>query len=185
MWTGVALASIAAALMFGWLHFEPFRRAQRDADRVFHELTGAAPLQHQRSGNYLGFDQAPTVTAYGPLPAPTTVRTEMARFTTALDHAGYHPSSWSQQSASWCSLVGGGTWAPTEAAPPSITVRCGVDAANAARTATARLTLEFQVPPTRLRPTRTATGYFSVAAEAAVDLAVTSGTVECSVTRHL
>ena len=182
---GLALAVAIAVLLFAWMRYEPFHRAGRDADRVFSALTGAAPVHHQKSGNYLGFDVAPTVDAYGPLPAPTTVRAEMARFAAALERAGYRPAPWSAHPRSWCSITGDAFWAPNEPAPSSMVVRCGIDARTGGGCADARLTLQFQVPPEQLHPTRTSTGYFAVSAEEAVDLRVAAATVDATASCHL
>ena len=178
------LVSAAGALAFGWTHFEPFHRARRDADRVFHTLTGTAPRRHASYGNYLGFDAAPTAEVFGPLTTETTVRAEMGRFATALSRAGYHPDQWATSPRTWCNIQDN-FWGPNEPAPNEVQIHCSVNASNAQNTAHARLSLDFEVPPAQLEPTRTATGYTNVYAENAIDLLVGSGTLEADAWRNL
>lgn len=175
-------AGVAGAA-FAWTHYEPYHRAQRDADRVFRALTRTDPARRERAGTYIG-DQPPTGQAYGPLPGPTTVRDEMARFRSALTATGYRPTAYADNPRVWCSLSGDPFYLPN-AAPATVPVRCSVDGTSRNRRSHASITLAFQVPPDLLHPTRSPTGYLLLAADNAVDLTVSSGSLEVSVQQDL
>ena len=182
----LVLAATAGAVVFAWTHYEPFHRARRDADRVFRALTGTNPVHHDSYGNYLGFDARPTAEAFGPLKTPIAVRDEMYRFSTALAHAGFHPDQFAYDPRLWCTIpTDDNAWAPSEAPPTVVRVHCTVGGSNAHNTAHASLILTFQVPPAQLHPTRTVTGWYEVSADNALDLLVSSGTLEADASRKL